>query len=119
VRNASANQTAYTSFENLAYGNWKIVSGAPVTTGEKFTGTQCFTGSIQKKISVTGNYTVTAWVSSSASTAPLVNSLAGVKLWNTSGWDLYQWDLALTSPATVTVAGTLIDEVRYYRREPE
>ena len=111
IRNALPTQTAYTSFENLAYGNWKIVSGGTVTTGEKFTGTQCFTGTIQKKISATGNYTVTAWVSSTSS-APVVNGLAGVKLWNTNGWDLYQWDLALTSPATVTVGGTLIDEVR-------
>lgn len=105
IQSASADQVAYTSFEDNVFGNWQIVSGSS-STATSFTGKQSFTGSIQKSIAIAGSYNVTLWTTDNAT----VNGANGTLLRTVNGWKLYQW--VLNNPGTVTVQGTNIDEVR-------
>jgi len=105
VKNAVFDQVAYTSFENNAYGNWTVVSGG-ISSTPGFTGTQSFSGSIQKNIAISGSYTVSLWTKQSAT----VNSSAGTLIRTLNDWKLYRW--TLNNPSVVTVQGNDLDEVR-------
>ncbi len=105
ISNASYDQSAYTSFEGDSWGNWTVSSGSINNTGG-VTGFRSFTGTLTKTSLPSATYAVTLWTKSSAT----VNSAAGTLIRTVRGWKLYKW--VLTNPGTVTVTGSLLDELR-------
>lgn len=99
---------AFTSFEITGdYGNWTYSSGS-VNTTTGFAGSNCFTGTLTKTMDGVTNYEVWLWTNSSVT----VNAVAGTVAKTARGWTLYKW--VLTNPATITVSGTNIDELRLF-----
>lgn len=107
VKNANADQVAYTGFEDgiQADGNWYQVSGTTTVSGS-FTGLYGFSGTLTKTISTSGVYSVNLWTNSSVT----VNGASGTIIKTARGWNYYEW--TLTNPSTITVTGTNIDELK-------
>jgi hypothetical protein len=113
IQNATAQQVAYTSFENDgAMGNWTKISGSIVTTSA-FTGSKSLsTGTIQFTITQGGDYTVMVWSGAGTPSIDGFNTPQPIK--TAGGWKLYMWELAnLSAAAQVRVNGS-IDEARLF-----
>jgi hypothetical protein len=112
VRNANANQVAYTGFEpdTQTEGNWAITSGSTSSLAA-FTGSLGFTGTLSKTITVSGTYNVRLWTNSTVT----VNGGTGSLVRTADGWNYYQW--TLTNPSSITVSGTNIDELSLCPKE--
>jgi len=122
VENASANQIAYTSFENGSPGNWTYpTSGVQNLNGNSKTGINVFnfafaTGgsSITSSTLPAGTYIVSYWGNQSAA----VNGNTALPLDTVTIptlWAYFSHTVTLTSPGSITVtAGGQLDELRLY-----
>ncbi|MDA3616847.1 hypothetical protein [Polluticaenibacter yanchengensis] len=107
VMNASADQVAYTSFEDAtAMGNWEFV-GSPTYHEDGFTGSKSISGTVQKTGLPPGEYDITVWTKNA--TAPLINGSLAALLKTKGVWKLYA--IRLTNPGSVVVNGLLLDEL--------
>jgi hypothetical protein len=110
VTNATVDQIAYTSFEDLEYGGWSLKPGSYCPWYSDVTGRKVCAGGVTKTVPA-GNYIVTLWANGNCT----VNGLAGTQMAVSkrgSSWRLLEWKLDNVS--SVDVAGDYIDEVRLY-----
>ncbi|OQP38769.1 hypothetical protein A4H97_18805 [Niastella yeongjuensis] len=110
VTNASADQIAYTSFEDLEYGGWSLKPGSYCPWYNDVTGRRICVGGVTKTVPA-GSYVVTLWANGNCT----VNGLAGTQLAvskRIGSWRLLEWKLDNVS--AVDINGDYIDEVRLY-----
>lgn len=114
AKNATANETAYTSFEADGNGNWSFTDTARNRL-YKVTGGQCYnlTGAVTISRTVTSGkpYYVTYWSRNGAINVNGVSATSGL---TKNGWTYYQHLLPNTT-TTVNITGTAtIDELRLF-----
>ncbi|MFI5185585.1 MAG: hypothetical protein ACHQF0_02605 [Chitinophagales bacterium] len=118
VANASAANTAYTSFESDGKGNWTIPSTLKNATAS-LTGKYCYdlaNGSISKSgLTSAVTYIVSVWVKTGGS--PTINgSVLSNPIASHNGWNFYS--KTVSGVTTITVGGSgLIDELRLYPKD--
>jgi YD repeat-containing protein len=115
---ATADKSAYTSFETSGLGNWTLTGASSIVTTGGITGTNSFTLSPGKSFSVSAlntlkPYTLSFWASTAGITvtggATLIKSAPSY-----NGFTYYEYAIA-QGTAAVTVAGSgVIDELRLY-----
>lgn len=122
IKNAAYNNTAYTSFEADATGNWDFSSsGISTVGGGSITGNKAYslnTGNIQKTALLNSQtYVVTCWVQDGSGSV-MVNGTAPDKLVTRRGWSLYQKEISSTQTATISGTG-LVDELRLFPKNAQ
>lgn len=116
VKNADANNIAYTSFEADGNGGWTF-SGSPITDATAPTGGKCYnlnSGSITKSGLTSAKTTISFWQKLGGTVlvdgGPNGTFLAGSVI---NGW--YYYEYTFTGATSVTISGTgTIDELRLY-----
>lgn len=112
VKNASVSEIAYTSFEGDDNGSWNV-TGTKIDGG--VTGKKYLSGSLSLSLINTSKpYVVTLWTQSTAT----VNSSTGTLVTSKNGWNLYKWNIS-TGTGSLSVVGTMLDEVRLHPNEAE
>jgi|GEM_PF-1527448 len=109
IKNANADQIAYTSFEADGLGGWTMSPGGTISNTGGITGNKAFSGVLNKTVPA-GNYTVTVWSIYYANV--LVNGVAGTPGRRVGMFELREWKLNNVSSVQVVADG--IDEVRLY-----
>lgn len=118
VENASANEIAYSSFEEQGKGNWTYSETAvkqPADNG--FTGKYVYDFAASAQISKNGlpakQYTVSYWSNKPCTVNNLAPSIVGQA--NAQGWILYTHYLSpATGTITITSNDAVIDELKLY-----
>jgi hypothetical protein len=115
VHNAEINNIAYTSFENVAKGNWDF-AGSATSEATAVTGNKVYSlneGSISKSgLPSSGTYVVSYWSQSAQTVSNSSSVITGKSI---NGWTYYEHKVVNPSGGTITLSGSgTIDELRLY-----
>lgn len=110
AKNATIDQTAYTSFEGADWGGWSMTPGSVVVTNTNaITGRNTINGGVQKNVPA-DNYVVGVWSTGNTSINGQLQTQTPVK--TVGSWRYFE--ILLTNVTTVTVTGDNIDEVKLH-----
>ncbi|MEZ4776129.1 MAG: hypothetical protein R3D00_23350 [Bacteroidia bacterium] len=116
VNNATANEVAFSSFEDVHSGNWAY-TGTTVNTSAK-TGERCYalsSGNIMKANIPAGNYLLSYWAKGTVNTSTGTATANSGMDTDNNGWTYIEKKISFSGNSTLTISGSgQIDELRLH-----
>lgn len=121
IINATKDQVAHTSFENLNEGNWTYNNANMTLNADCKTGDYVYSGIVSQNITLTaGVYKMSFWYKGTATISITGTNVTNINIAaNTTAWKYYEVTLTNPNAININTGSAFIDELRLHPVESQ